>query len=119
MKIGSRLLLLALATGLLSGTDRKQQTQTYAIVGGTVFRESGFALPGAEVAISQTGVPKPKKMKATSDSRGEFAFRVPTVAARYTVSVAAKGYAHQEKSVSVDGEVREDVTFSLAPESKE
>ncbi|MGE5647884.1 MAG: carboxypeptidase-like regulatory domain-containing protein [Acidobacteriota bacterium] len=86
-----------------------------------MFRPSGLALPGAEVELTRAAQNQPdrkfKKMKATSDSRGEFAFRVPPDAADYKVTVRANGYEAQEKPVSVAGEVRMDVFFRLEPAS--
>lgn len=120
----SVLLLLALsfAPGLFA--DKKQKAaEPYAIVGGTVFRESGLSLAGAEVTIApdpqsgQTPI-KLRDTKAVSDRRGEFAFRVPTSAMRYTVKAKLKGFDTQQKSVDVEGEVRTDVTLILPALSK-
>lgn len=91
------------------------------MVGGTVFREPGFALPGAQVTLSagsdgaQSNI---KKSTAITDARGEFAFRVPTAGRQYTVRATSKGYSSQQKQVSVEGEQRVDATFTLSPESK-
>jgi hypothetical protein len=94
-----------------------RNSQPFAIVGGTVFRDPGFALPGAEVLLEpESG--KGKKQKAISDARGEFAFRVPTVESSYRVSVKAKGYRGQSSVVKVSGEQRFEATFNLQPESK-
>jgi hypothetical protein len=118
-------LLLLCAFGIIlpaAGKDRKPPAP-YAVIAGTVFRNSGFALPGAEVELTAGGqgqdAQKFKKMKTLSDARGEFAFRVPPVAADYKVTVRAAGYRAQEKPVSVAGEVRMDVFFSLEPASKQ
>ena len=124
-RIGSSaLLLLALLFAGTASAEKKQKGgEPYAVVAGTVFRESGFALPGAEVAISpdpqagQTPV-KLRDSKAVSDSRGEFAFRVPTTAMRYTVTAKIKGFQPQQKSVDIEGEQRTDVTLILPAVSK-
>ena len=124
-RIGSSaLLLLALTLTGNSYAGKKQKgSETYAVVGGTVFRESGLSLPGAEVAISpdpqpgQTAV-KLRDSKAVSDSRGEFAFRVPVTAMRYTVKAKLKGFEPQQKSVDIEGEQRTDVTLILPVVSK-
>jgi hypothetical protein len=42
----------------------------------------------------------------------------PAAAASYTVTVAAKGYQGEQKSVTMQGEGRVDVTFMLREESK-
>ena len=119
-KLFCLLLLLAITA---AGASKKTPVEAYAVVGGTVFRDPGFALPGAEVTLSvavdlDQEQSKIKKLTATSDSRGEFAFRVPTRALKYTVRVTFKGYLTQQKQVSVEGEQRVDATFTLSPESK-
>jgi hypothetical protein len=121
-RIGSSLVLL-MALFLPAIAEKKKNIEPYALVAGTVFREPGFALPGAEVTVTSypeegQAAAKVKKMQALSDARGEFAFRVPPVTMRYTVRVTAKGYHPEEKSVSVSGEQRADATFELRPESK-
>lgn len=88
-----------------------------------MFRDPGFAMPGVEVTLlpdsdQNQAASKIKKMITISDSRGEFVFRVPTSPMTYKVRAAAKGYAPQQKQVSVEGEQRVDATFTLSPESK-
>ena len=127
-RIGNSAALLLLAAFSLSTAwsakkHGEKKTDPYAIVGGTVFRESGFSLPGAEVMIvpdpqsGQTPV-KLRNPKAVSDGRGEFAFRVPTSPMRYIVKAQAKGFQTQQKSVDIEGEVRAEVTLTLPAESK-
>jgi hypothetical protein len=104
----------AVAAG--AAKDKKAEA-SYALVAGTVFRESGLSLAGAEVELTAAGQPDParklKKMKAISDARGEFSFRVPPIAGAYRLTVRAAGYETQEKPASVNGEERVDVFFSL------
>jgi len=129
MRIGSKLSLFFLLAILSAPAgEKKKALGPYALVGGTVFRDPGFALPDAQITLipdpesTQTSAPADnaliKKMTALSDARGEFVFRVPVAPMRYTVRAAAKGYSPQEKSVSVEGEQRVDATFTLQPESK-
>ena len=105
----------------LSARDKKAD-EPYSIVGGTVFRDDGFALPGAEVVIAPKLADgsqlKLKITRAISDDRGEFAFRVPGTAAQYKVKASAKGFKSEEKpaQITFEGE-RVDVTFLLEPES--
>jgi len=124
MRSGSRagLILLLCAFAAAAGS-KKKAAEPYAVVGGTVFRDPGLAFPEAQVTL--TSDPEAgqapsivKKLTAVSDQRGEFAFRVPVTAMRYTIRAVAKGYAPQQKSVSVEGEQRVDATFTLEPESK-
>lgn len=127
-KIGISLALLAalLLSGFLAvaGTPKKKPPlDTYAIVSGTVFQENGYSLPDAEVTIvpevaAGDAPAKVQKMEAVSSERGEFTFRVPPGPMHYTVSVTAKGYQSQQKSIAVEGQERVEVTFQLERESK-
>ena len=123
-RVGASVILLLATAGMLGAAGKKKAlAESYALVSGTVFREPGFALPGADVTLvpdPEPGQPaaKIKKLQAVSDARGEFAFRVPPAAMRYKVFVAAKGYNGEEKSASVQGEERVEVTFLLRAESK-
>lgn len=116
-------LLAAILPPAASAEKKKLAPAAYALVSGTVFQESGYALPEAEVVLTPEPQPdsprvKVKKLETVSDARGEFVFRVPAAAMRYTVSVTAKGYQPQQKPVNVQGEERVDVTFQLQAESK-
>jgi hypothetical protein len=116
------LLMLAAAFALPGLGDKRKAAEPYILLDGTVFRESGFALPNAQVVVVPDPPPdtrqKVKKFEAVSDSRGEFAFRLPTTGTRYIVKVSAKGFRNEEKSVTVQGEDRLSVTFQLHEESK-
>jgi hypothetical protein len=121
---GVLLLILILGGGWLCPAGNKKAAEEYSVVGGTVFRDPGFAIRGAEVSLqpdpetAEQRAVKVKPMKVLSDARGEFAFRVPPVAMRYKVAVACKGFQGQEKTVSIQGGERSDATFLLQPESK-
>ena len=113
--------LFLLLAGTAAAADKKKPVEPYAVVAGTVFRDPGFALPGAQITLSiapDQERSKIKKLTATSDSRGEFAFRVSTAPMEYLVLVTCKGYSPQQKQISVEGEQRVDATFTLHPESK-
>jgi len=106
---------------LLAG--KKKSADLFAIIGGTVFRDPGFALRGAEVVLEPekpvAGGVKLKSQKALSDARGEYAFRVPPIEAKYTVKVSAEGMKGETKpALTRGGEERIDVTFTLLPASK-
>lgn len=113
-------LLAALTAG---GAEKgKKSQEPYALIAGTVFQESGFILRGAKVTVKPDPEAKPaprlKNAKAVTDSRGEFAIRVPAAPVRYTVTVQAPGFRTQEKPVSISGDERVDLFFRLEPESK-
>lgn len=113
------LLLLAFAlvgpAGLIQAGGPPAQS---AVIAGTVFREPGFALPGATITLTvktrPQGAKTPKTQKTTADGRGEFAFYVPPRKAQYLVTVSARGYVQQEKVVDInDSPDRMDVYFEL------
>lgn len=122
---GSKLGILAFAAVVFCCTlagaappskDKDKKSEAYALVAGTVFRDPGFAMPGVEVVLVPA---KGKKQKTVSDRRGEFVFRVPPEPADYTVAISAKGFESQQKTVSVHGEERVEVTFSLPASSNQ
>jgi len=124
-RIGTSLLLLVVAALLpfAAAAKKKPALETYAVISGSVFKESGYALPDASVTLlpdppSGSAAEKAQKMEMVSDARGEFIFRVPPSPMSYTVVVAAKGYQSLRKSVSVEGETRIEVTFQMERESK-
>ncbi len=110
-------------SGEVARAGQKKGEKPHALIAGTVFRDNGMALPGAEVVVEPTpGAPKEvrkiKKVKILTDPRGEFAIRVPPVQASYRLSVSASGFQTQEKSVTIAGEDRIDVFVRLEPASK-
>ncbi len=134
-RIGTNLLragfVLALAALLPLGAapKKKPALDTYATLSGSVFDDRGYALPAANVMValevesessssSSKTKGKLKPLEAVSDARGEFVLRVPPGPAHYNVSVEAKGYQAQRKTVSVEDQERVEVTFQLEHESK-
>ena len=103
---------------------KKKSVDLYAIIGGTVFRDPGFALRGAEVTLEPVKAvingSKLKLQHAISDARGEFAFRVPPLeGAKYKVTAKMAGMTPETKLAETrGGEERIDVTFMLLPASK-
>jgi hypothetical protein len=95
----------------------KNAVAPYALIAGTVYRPPGFALPRAEVVISpeqpEVNGTKLKKAQAVTDARGEWAIRVPPVPAKWQVNVNIDGYLPEQRSVSVEGEQRVDLSITL------
>lgn len=114
-----RLFFAILACTAILVAGEKPSRPGPAVISGTVFREPGFALGGAEIELQPDPEPgaskkrKIKPMKAQSDGRGEFSFRVPAIPMRYTVRVRANGHIPETKSVSIQGEERQDVLVTL------
>ncbi len=125
-KTGRRSVLLALFGPLAlvaAGGGKKKSADLYAIIGGSVFRDPGFALRGAEVSLEPEKPAvngyKLKPQKALSDARGEYAFRVAPIEAKYIIKVSAEGMKGESKVAETrGGEERIDVTFNLLPASK-
>jgi hypothetical protein len=121
--ISLALLLIALSSAPILGQKKKAAPATYGVVAGSVFRESGYSLPDAQITLLQdpqagSSPAKAKKLESVSDARGEFSFHVPPAPMRYIVRVKARGYESQEKPVDFQGEERIDLTFQMEPESK-
>jgi hypothetical protein len=124
-RIGTSLVVVLLAALLpvAAAAKKKPALDTYAVISGSVFQESGYALPDAAVTLvaeppSAGTAAKAQKLEAVSDSRGEFILRVPPGPTNYVIVVAAKGYQSLRKSVAVEGQERVEVTFQLERESK-
>lgn len=114
---------LLLAAAAVPAAGQKKGDVPHALVSGTVFAESGMALQRADVILrpapdAPKEVRKLKKTRYTTDSRGEFAIRVPAVPAVYTLVVSAEGFESQEKEISVQGVDDINVFISLHPASK-
>jgi len=116
VSLRSKLIAVLFCCALLLGAADRNDAP-HAVVAGTVFRENGFALPGAAVTLS-VKEKKAKKLQSVSDGRGEFAFRVPPGAGTYVVKASLKGFQSIEKEASVSGEERVEVTLVLPAESK-
>jgi hypothetical protein len=122
-KIGISLLLALIAIlPDAQAAKKKTETEPYALVSGTIFRDPGFALSNATVTLTpdqpRDASTKIKKLQTVSNSRGEFVFHIPPINMHYIVRAVANGYHEEEKSVEVQGETRVEVTLSLHEESK-
>ena len=110
------MLTLLLPAGLLAA-DKKQEKKLAAVIAGTVFRDSGFAVAGAEIELLDVRADgkKVKPRKSVTDARGEFAFSVPPVEQKYKVKASAKGLQSEEKETTATPGARMDVFFTLKP----
>jgi hypothetical protein len=122
-KVAGLVLLLLVVCAAPAAAEKKPKKpseafQPYSIISGTVFRPPGFALAGAEIEIVPEAEGKAKKLRTTSDSRGEFALRVPPVPMKYKVDVKHTGYHSQQLSVAIEGEQQKALTFQLEPAAR-
>ena len=109
---------LVLAGGSLAQNRPGRKSEPYAIVGGTVFRDPGFAQAGASVVLSLKSAPAKKLQQQISSPRGEFSFHVPPGQNTYLVTAALKGFQTARQEVEIQGEEQMNVSLLLIPESK-
>jgi len=77
-------LLLAAVTLLAAAGKKKAMPEAYGLVGVSVYHEPGLALKEADVTLTPAPAAgeapvKMKKLQGSTDSRGEYVFRVPAV----------------------------------------
>jgi hypothetical protein len=95
-----------------------KQNQAHATVAGTVFRDPGFAQPGATVVLALKSAPGKKLFEDVSDARGDFSFRVPPGPAVYVVTASLKGYVPAGQEIEITDQEQINATLLLVPESK-
>lgn len=122
-KTGRFLIALVLAGAFgVPAPAMAEEKKPLSVIAGTVFREPGFALPGATVTLEEADAPakgkRAKPQKFISDSHGEFAFRLPGTDKKFKLTATAKGFGSQTKETTAVPGVRMDVFFELKPESR-
>ncbi|HEX4378405.1 MAG TPA: carboxypeptidase-like regulatory domain-containing protein [Candidatus Acidoferrum sp.] len=86
------------------------------LVIGTVFTDKAYALPGAKIRVRRASEKK-FRWETYTNSRGEFALRVPQ-GDEYEIVILAKGFADQSNAVSAKSGISEDtVVFHMQPAS--
>ncbi len=91
---------LLLLAGLPLCAQHKKKQQPGAVIFGTVFRESGLSLPGANVLVYNEASPK-KKYRAVTNYRGEYRVRVPAGEASYVVSGSARKFEKAQRTLKI------------------
>jgi carboxypeptidase family protein len=92
------------------GNAKNKPVPSFLILG-TVFDEKALSFPGVQVRIRQAGEKK-IRWEAYTNSRGEFAVRVPPGAV-YEVVIHTKKYADQTKSVDSKSDVQQRLSVQL------
>jgi hypothetical protein len=88
--------------------------QAYALIAGSVFRETGHAFPEVDVKLVPAQKSKRfKEQRVRTTPRGEFVFRLPAEPMEYEISVAVSGYRPEAKRVKIVGDERIDESFLL------
>jgi hypothetical protein len=108
-------------SGIVSAKEKNtdQKFESFALLRGTCFDEKGFGFQGVMITVELQAAPdtksKAKKWLATTDTRGEFAFRLPAGKNQFLVKASRKKYKTLEKLVSFTGDERQDVLFNMEP----
>lgn len=102
---------------ILLAQGTKPKAEPYAIVAGTVFRDPGFAQPGASVVLALKSAPEKKLQQQISSPRGEFAFRVPPGPNTYLVTATLKGFKMARQEIEIQGQEQINATLLLVAES--
>ena len=81
---------------------------------GTVFTDKAYAFPNVHLRVRRT-TEKKFRWETYTNSRGEFAIRVPQ-GADYEMVIVAKGFADQSKVITARSGISEDnVVFQMQP----
>ena len=100
-----------------SSSSSKNSKQKYShandfLIRGTVFTEKALSFPGVQLRIRRSGEKK-FRWEDRTNSRGEFAIRVPQ-GAQYEMVVHAKGCADQAKTIDArTGSGENNVVFRM------
>jgi len=93
-------------------SNKHHKTIPAFLILGTVFNEQAYAFPGVQVRIRRKGEKK-FRYETYTNSRGEFAVRVPDDI-EYEVVVTQKKYKEQTQEVSANmADVQKRLTFKL------
>jgi hypothetical protein len=102
-----------------SDTHRQRQAEPHGVIAGTVFRDPGFAQPGASVILALKSAPSKKLQSQISSPRGEFTFHVPAGPNSYLVTATLKGFQTARQEIEIQGQEQINATLLLVPESKQ
>ena len=84
------------------------------LIRGTVFTDKALSFPGVELRVRRAGEKK-FRWESYTNSRGEFAVRVPQ-GSNYEMVVRAKGFAEQTRAIDAkSGTNEESMVFRMQP----
>jgi hypothetical protein len=94
-----------------SGRQRYSHANDF-LIRGTVFTDKALSFPGVQIRIRRSGEKK-FRWEDSSNSRGEFAIRVPQ-GSQYEMVAYAKGFAEQAKTIDArNGSGENNVVFRM------
>jgi hypothetical protein len=104
-------------SGAAASSSSKHSRSSHAsdfLIIGTVFTDQAFAFPGVHLRVRRS-TEKKFRWEAYTNSRGEFAIRVPQ-GAEYEMVIVTKGFLSQSKVISAKSGISEDnVVFQMQP----
>lgn len=112
----------ALASETQSSSSAKNGKQKYShandfLIRGTVFTDKALSFPGVQLRIRRSGEKK-FRWEDQTNSRGEFAIRVPQ-GTEYEMVVRVKGFADQTRTIDArTGSGENNVVFRMEPAKK-
>lgn len=112
----------ALASQTQSSSSAKNGKQKYShandfLIRGTVFTDKALSFPGVQLRIRRSGEKK-FRWEDQTNSRGEFAIRVPQ-GTEYEMVVRVKGFADQTRTIDArTGSGENNVVFRMEPAKK-
>ena len=97
-----------------SSSRKKSSHASDFLILGTAFTDKALALPGAQLRVRRAAEKK-FRWETYTNSRGEFAVRVPQ-GLQYEVVIAAKGFAVQTHPIDARSGISEDhLVFRMEP----
>jgi Carboxypeptidase regulatory-like domain len=108
-----------LASQAQSSSSAKGDREKYShahdfLIRGTVFTDKALSFPDVQLRIRRSGEKK-FRWEDRTNSRGEFAIRVPQ-GAQYEMAVRAKGFAEQTRTIDArNGSGENNVVFRMEP----
>jgi len=106
----------AAAPASKSGKKKYSHANDFLIMG-TVFNEKALSFPGVELQLRRAGEKK-FRWESFTNSRGEFAIRVPQ-GTDYEMVVRAKGFTEQTRTIDAkNGDYQGEIVFRMVPEGE-
>jgi hypothetical protein len=113
------LVLVQISSVQIIVAQPKPKAGPEAVIAGTVFRDPGFAQPGASVVLALKSAPAKKLRRQISSPRGEFTFRVPAGPNTYLLTATLKGFKAAREEIEIQDQEQINATLLLVPESKQ
>jgi hypothetical protein len=102
------------ATSTSKPAKKKYSHADDFLIRGTIFNDKALSAPGVQLRVRRAG-DKKFRWESYTNSRGEFALRVPQ-GSTYEMVIRAKGFAEQTRTIDAkNGGNAESIAFRLEP----